>query len=653
MGRSGLVSGDDGVEINMTSQGPGRNLEKEQLGMMRPITRRDFVGGVAAMSVAALASGCASRVDPGSSEPGGLYPPSLTGLRGNHPGSFDVAHDLAFGTRRSWPDGPRPESHHDLVVVGAGLSGLSAAMFYRGRYPGASVLILDNHDDFGGHARRNEFDVDGRHLISYGGSQTLQAPSGYPEEVKGLLADLGIEPDRFYSAYDQDFYRRNGLRAGIHFDSRQWGIDRVVPFNWGAFEGYLPLAENDISVERAVASMPLSESARQELLRLFDGETDWLEGVPEAERPAFLYRISYRAFLEEHMGIRSPEIYKLLHDISVDSSLTIDSVNAYSAINWAGLPGQVAARLPYEPGEPYIHHFPDGNAGVARAMVGALIPGALDARDMDDLVRAQVNYRALDAAGNEVRLRLNSTVVRAENHGDGVTLAYVENGRTQRINAGGVVMACYNAAIPHLCPEVGREQTRALKRQVKTPILYTSVALRHWRGFAEKGIGAATSPGGYHTATMLDFPVSMGGYQYSASPDEPVVVHMERFPMQKGSSLPPADQFRASRAELLATPFEDMEMEIRLQLASLLSGADFDAARDIAGITVNRWAHGYASWYNPLFEAVYDDDDDPRYPHVQARKPLGRITIANSDAGASALFESAVMQAWRAVEELG
>ena len=83
------------------------------------------------------------------------------------------------------------------------------------------------------------------------------------------------------------------------------------------------------------------------------------------------------------------------------------------------------------------------------------------------------------------------------------------------------------------------------------------------------------------------------------------------------------------------------------------SHGGFDPARDIAGITVNRWSHGYSYSYDVLGDDTwYEDWNDPRYPHVQGRQPFGNISIANADAGAIAWLHVAVEQAHRAVNEL-
>jgi len=165
------------------------------------ITRRDFLNGIA---LGVAAGGTLSPLEILAQQTGGRYPPALTGLRGNHPGSFEVSHQLAW-TGERWPIPDRlTDDVYDLIVVGGGISGLSAAFFHQQRSGGSSrVLVLDNHDDFGGHAKRNEFTVDGQTLIGYGGSQSIDTPSGYSPAASRLLVDLGIDVQRFYDYFDR------------------------------------------------------------------------------------------------------------------------------------------------------------------------------------------------------------------------------------------------------------------------------------------------------------------------------------------------------------------------------------------------------------------------------------------------------------------
>jgi len=627
--------------------------------MARPFTRRDILHGFGAVAAASFVPGRAFADEVLAAEIAGrhYYPPALTGMRGNHDGSFDVAHHLAREGKRDWGPVTEPDSGvYDLVVVGAGLSGLAAAHFYLKDNPQARILLLDNHDDFGGHAKRNEFNIGGRTHIGYGGSQSLQDPSFYPEVARSILSDLDIDTDQLGAAYDQQFFKRHGLAAGIQFRSEDWGVDRLVRFELGCLK-YLPLADANVSPAEAVAQMPMSDAARTELLRLLT--TDELKvDLPDEEREVYLYSISYRDFLERYFDIREPEVFAMLQDLPLDMGTGIEAVSVGDAIDYGWLPGAKAAGLTgYQEDEPYIHHFPDGNASVARLLIRKMVPHVAPGSSPEDVLEADFDYSKLDQPESPVRMRLNSTAVSVRHDGDPKTakrvgIDYVQGGSAYRVHARHCVLACFNAIIPSLCPELPEVQREALSKGVKAPILYTSVALNNWRAWKNLGIGAVVASGSYHPVAMLDFPVSYGGQKYPNSPDEPVIVHMERFVHINNAGLSPREQRRIGRHELLATPFEVIERQIREQLTSLLSEGGFDPAEDIAGITVNRWAHGYTDAFSDLGDPWLGGRNDERRPNVQGRKPFGRITIANADAGGSAMFESAVGQAYRAIEEL-
>jgi spermidine dehydrogenase len=631
--------------------------------MGRAISRRDFLNGVGAIAAGALVPGCAGPGGPPSADGLGLdaqdsvYPPALTGLRGSHAGSFEVAHDLARHGRSDWGSVHDSTSEtYDLVVVGGGLSGLSAAYFQRRIDPAARILILDNHDDFGGHAKRNEFRVGGRTLIGYGGSQTLESPQYYSQISKNLLRDIGVDLKCLDAGYDLDFYRRHGLRGGVFFDRASYGVDRVVPFELIDYSGYMPLAPSALTARQAVEQMPLSAPARIEMRRLLEVHEDRLTGIPVDRQLAYLSSISYRDFLARHLGVTEPEVFALLDGISTDTGVAIDVASAEDLITYVGMPGLGATSIPrvgFED-DPYIAHFPDGNASIARLLVRAMIPQAASGSTMGDIVGARFDYARLDEPNAPVRLRLDSTAIRVEHDGapdsaDRVKVDYVRGGRAYRVYGRSCVLAGYNGMIPYLCPELPARQRAALALSVKVPILYTNVLLRNWQAWHEIGIGAVSAPGSYHANAMLDFPVSFGGYEFSGGPEEPVVVHMERFGKSSDPGLDPREQFRAERYRLLSTPFADIEREIRTQLTGTLSSGGFDPERDIEAITVNRWAHGYAYSYNALFDGV-DPAGEP--PHVIGRARFGRIAIANSDAGARATLDSAIDQAHRAIGDL-
>ena len=624
------------------------------------VTRRDLIHGTALAGLGSLWPSKALAEAVEAADKAHSYPPALTGLRGNHDGSWETAHLLGRSGRRDFgPAVKAKQVDYDLVVVGAGLSGLAAAYFYRLEHVGARILILDNHDDFGGHAKRNEFESGGNTLLSYGGSQTMQEPSGYPGVVKALLDDIGVDVNVFHDAYDDEFFRQHGLTGGVFFNKKEWGTSRMVKYDLNGFSDYMPMADSGMSVEDAVRAMPMSAAAREQIQRVISETRDCISHIPADEKEEYLYSISYRTFLEQHLGVTEPEVFKLLQNLTFEMGLGMESSPAGASLLFYALPGRGATGVdvPALDFEPYIHHFPDGNASVARLLVRHLMPHISNSSDMYELLGERLDYGRLDDAESDVRLRLSSTVVNVNHRGDpgtakNVDVTYVRDGRAEHVRAKNVVLACNHSIIPSLCPELPEVQREAMASQVKTPILYTNVALHNWRAWKEMGIGAFVSPTSYHVNAMLDFPVSLGDYAFSASPDEPIVVHMERFPYGREMGLSKRDRLRAGRYELLMTPFADIERNIRSQLGEALAPGGFDAGRDIAGITVNRWAHGYSYYYDELEENFYESWDDPRYPHVQARQPHGRIVIANSDADANAMLEAAVEQAYRAVSEL-
>ncbi len=636
------------------------NKQDLRLGMDRSISRRDFLHGFGGLTAGLVLPAFAGQIKRTSVTQTGLhegfYPPAIMGMRGNHLGSFEVLHELARKGRVNWGSiGLLDKDQYDLVIVGAGISGLSAAYFYRKERPDARILLLDNHDDFGGHAKRNEFEVNGRKLIGYGGAQTMAEPSSYPRIVKRLLRELGVDIAGFKEAYDQNFFKRHELSGGVYFNQEEWGIAATIPFDMANLRDWIPLSASPLKIQDAVSKMPISDSARSELLMLLLITEDRIPHIKPGEKWDYLSTISYREFLSRHCGVTEEEVFAVFQDLPSDSGVGIEAVSAASALWDSGLPGWKAAGLPQaDSGEPYIHHFPDGNASIARQLVRKMCPQVATGNTMEDLITKKFDYSKLDLQDTPVRIRLASTVVQVRHSGnndpgDGVAVTYVRDGQTLAVRANAVIMACNNAAIPYICDELPEKQRKALAFQVKMPILYTNVALTNWHAWKKLGVGALVCPRSYHINAALDFPVSFGEYKFAAKPDDPVLVHMERFPHRSNQDLDPKDQFRLGRHELATTSFATIERNVRTQLTGMLSSGGFDPARDIAGITVNRWAHGYSYWYRSLFDEEYDD---PKYPHMIARKRYGQIAIANADSGASAMMETAIEQGYRAVTEL-
>jgi len=264
-----------------------------------------------------------------------------------------------------------------------------------------------------------------------------------------------------------------------------------------------------------------------------------------------------------------------------------------------------------------------------------------------------MNYATLDRASSPVRIRLNSTAVHVKNVGEpstarDVEVTYTLAGNLYKVRGASSVLACYNCIVPYLCPEMSETQKEALSYAVKQPLVYVNIQIRNWKAFQNLGVSGIYSPGSYFSSTVLDFPVSIGSYKFPSSPEEPCVVHLLRTPCKPG--LTAKEQFKAGRSELLITPYETFERKIREQLGRMLGAGGFDPAGDIQAITVNRWPHGYAYEYNPLFEP--QDRPPSERPCVLGRKPFGRISIANSDSDGHAYTNTAIDQAYRAVQEI-
>jgi spermidine dehydrogenase len=643
-----------------------------ELGMDRPITRRDFLNGAAIglggllgnSSLLGLETGAHDSETEAQNRPG-YYPPALTGMRGSHEGSYEVAHSLR--DTNFWKTIGNPldtREMYDLVIVGGGISGLAAAYFYRARGgKSARILILDNHDDFGGHAKRNEFRTEGRLLLANGGTFAIESPTPYSKEAQGLLADLGIAPAALETnCAVPDVYK--GLHRAIFFNRETFGVDQLVTGFPTREEGGSSVADSNSWTE-FLKKTPLSDEAQRDIGRLETEKVDYMPGLSQVEKKKRLAKMSYRDFLLNIVRVQ-PDVIPLYQTQTHDLyGVGIDAVPALDcwAYEYPGFGGMNLDRVP-SPGlgytatgevterPPYYFHFPDGNASIARALVRRLIPASSAGKTAEDIVTAKVDYNCLDARKSPVRIRLNSTAVRARHIGNSdsakdVEVMYVQGNQTFTVRAKAVVMACWNMMVPYLCPELPNEQKQALQYGAKVPLVYTVVAVRNWRSFHRLGIRNVSSPGMYHDTVALDRAVDIGQYKSPKTPDEPILVRMLRTPCKPG--LPERDQHRIGRVDLLTTPFSTFERNIRDQLLRILARGGFDPARDINAITVNRWPHGYAYEYNSLW--------DPDWPEGQrpceiARKRFGRITIANSDAAAAAYTDQAIDQAYRAIQEI-
>ena len=645
------------------------NSKDRKLGMDRNITRRDFLNGVAigvggAMTAKSLPSLAwitgADELFP--QDKPGYNPPALTGMRGSSDGSFEAAHALRDGNFWKKAAGPIDTKEvYDLVIVGAGLSGLAAAYFFRKQNPSARILILDNHDDFGGHAKRNEFRPAGRLLLANGGTWAIESPFPYSPESRAVMDDLGIDPAALAEkCYVKDAYK--DLQSAYFFDKETFGADKLAV---GAPSNRHRHGAKHVDWKTFLARTPLSPAVQRDIARLNDSPTDFMPGLSSDQKKDQLSRISYTNYLLKFAKV-DPGVIPVfqpathgLYGVGIDAVPAIDcwvlQLPGFKGLNLTPGPHPrmgFTARGFATPKPDYEFHYPDGNASIARMLVRKLIPGSISGYTPEDVVTAHADYSTLDRADNSVRIRLSSTAVQVHHVGDTnsakeVEVSYARENKVYTVRGKYSVLACWNMIIPYLCPELPEKQKEALRYGVKIPLVYTAVAIKNWKAFQKLGTHFISCPGMYHSDVSLDLAVNIGDYKSPSSSDEPILVRMLRTPCVPG--LPERDQHRAGRGDLLSASFEIFERSIRDQLSRVLGPGGFDPARDIDAITVNRWPHGYAYEYNSLFDPDWPAGESPC---EIGRKPFGNITIANSDAAAAAYTDQAMDQAYRAVQEL-
>ena len=649
-----------------------------ELGMDRPISRRDFFDGmIAATGIAAACSlpGIGGRDDsPAESaaeasrlanaedlklSPDMSYPPSLTGLRGDTAEALSVPH--ALRDRRFWPYAGTPEptgERYDLVVVGAGISGLSAAHRWLEGDPGARILILDNHDDIGGHALRNEFRPTARKgpLVAYGGSRSIINPAAWTPEGKDLLAKLGIRPERL--ARERRLYAGLGMHDSVFCDRETFPAERLVVFTPGK------------TAPQWIAELPVAEQAGKDLLMLYGAPPDWFPGLSGEEKQERLARLTYSGFLAEVCGVH-PDVLRFVQTMpseewayGSDAFGAIDAWAGADEYRYAGFQGLgLDASKPsrynsptvikeWDVGEPRAYRFPEGNQAIVRMMAARMIPGFATTSDMAGITTASFDYGLLDRPGNRVRVRLLSPVVSAANDdlsgaATGATVGYFDGERVRTVRAGSVIMACWNSMIPYLVGDLPLAQRAALHRAVKVPLLRATVQLRDWRAWREIGIRRARFTGARWCVAELDDPIDVGDYRCPRTPRNRSPCTWSAHPSH------PACRPRTARSPD-GRPDRDAVRAAGVQHPRPADPAarsgGFDAARDIEAITVNRWGHGYT----PEYATPWDLGFYARRAPAGVRRPPthGRIAIANSDSVPAARADAAITAAYRAVAEL-
>ncbi|MFZ0519936.1 MAG: FAD/NAD(P)-binding protein [Candidatus Acidiferrales bacterium] len=619
------------------------------LGMDQAISRRDFLNaGLLASGGLLMTSASPLQLLPEDDWTGYGGVGDYSRSNGNTYEIVQAGHRIRDGEFEKIPAAAiDTRETYDCVVVGGGISGLAAALFFlRQAGAGRTCLVLDNHPIFGGEAKGNEFLVDGHRLLAHQGSAVyfVQYPHSFIARFYdsiGLKAPklqyqswAGSAPEIPLSKTPYDMVGSEpatyGFYFGAKFDRGGSGAWLIDP--WG----------------KKLQGAPISETARAELLQ-------WRHGplVPE-KRPQYhgddISRQLDQITLEEHMmrlyGISRETIRTFLSPVEGGGSgLGPDVLSAY-----ADYAADMLHPLDTEDGD---QMFPRGNGDIARLMMKALIPDAISgAESVDEVCNGRVNFSALDQAGAVARVRLGATAVWVQHDGDPakaefVSIIYSQGKQLYRVKARTAVMAGGCWTTKHIVRDLPGAQRDAYAQFYRSPCMMANVALRNWRFLYKMGISGCRWFDGIGNYTEVRRTALVGADSPGIGPDSPVVLNLKILFSYPG--MPVADQGSRGRGELLATPFREYERQIRQQFTDMFARAGFDARRDIAGIILNRWGHAYL---NPQPGFFFGKDGKPGPSEVLRAAPFGRIAFANTDLAGIMDHRSSILEAQRAVGQL-
>jgi spermidine dehydrogenase len=525
----------------------------------------------------------------------------------------------------------------DCVVVGGGISGLAAALFFKRQAgPRRTCLVLENHRIFGGEARRNEFVVGGRRLVAHQGSAMF-----FPPLSGTFLADfydsIGVDSRLFeYQTWTgrepeiplgRTSYTQGGANSGFFFGARfgqPKGLWLIDP--WG----------------KKLAGAPIPDATRRELLAI-SGSKPVLPQRHGDELSRHLDGVTLEDHLMQTHRIRRQTVRTFLSPVSGGGSgLGADALSAYSEYA-----ADVLLPWKYESG---AQMFPGGNAGVARHIVKALVPDAFSGGvTLPDICRSPVNFAALDRPGQESRIRLHATAIAVQHGGEpqgsrSVRIVYTQDGKLYGIQARSAIMAGGSWTTKHIVKNLPETHRQAYAQFYRAPCLMANVAVRNWRFLYELGISECQWFEGIGNYFALRKMATFGPVAPTVSPDSPVVLTLKILFSSPG--LPIGEQVTRGRSELLSTSFRAYEQRIREQFSAMFSGTGFDERRDIAGIILNRWGHAYLSPQPGFF---FGKGANPAPGEVLRNTPFGRIAFANSDLAGIMDHRASILEARRAV----
>ena len=617
------------------------SIQKET-GIDQKIIRRDFLQGFA-IGMGALGLGC---------QTGGLFSKhshSLStekGFNGQCTSSQQLGHfvrdskhlSISFLNSKQTFD-----SHYDLIVVGAGLAGLSAAFtFQLGRNHKAKILVLDNSKQLFGHARINAFQYNGKKYIAPGGAYALESPQESPEVVVDLFAKIGLNLDTLKSYRDENFFSRHKLSSALLMDPRTLDVPRL---SWAT--GFHTKPYRDFF---SASSLP--NQLKKDLIKFYESKQDYLPHIKDKE--SYLKSITWKQFILKHMQL-DPEVCKFANIYATDlCGLGCDAVSAWDGFligpGFYGMGGEGffenkkgVLEYAYKP----KYRFPDGNFSVAKLLLNKLIPTSLipKANNMDQVFNSSIDYSKLDQPSSNTKIRLNMMATKVMHHQESnakkVRVEYInKQGKRFESTADHVVVTSWGMVNKYIIPELATRQKSSLNSYLYTPSIYINVLLKNWKPMASLGAFDMYLPGGYCSWMNISDPLSVPPYSPSYKPESPTILSMYKYLFNPNH--PPETQVKLGRVEMESKTFRDYELEVRQELNYLFGPQGFDASRDIAGIMINRWAHGYNFFKSP---------QQDRNAFKIGKKRIGKISFAGADTGGEPWAQAAISEGIRAARE--
>jgi spermidine dehydrogenase len=622
----------------------------QALGMDAAITRRDFLGSALLASGAVLLDGLTPAQLLAANDEwtgyGGVG--DYAASNGNTLEVLTAGHKMRDAAFRS--AAVDTGEVYDCVIVGGGISGIAAALFFqRLAGQGKSCLILENHPIFGGEAKQNEFEVDGRRLIAHQGSAIYLVP--YPHSFIARFYDsIGLHTPKL--TYQKWSGQPEMAIGRTPYDSA--GLSRgQYAFWFGAKFGQNPGMWLVDPVGKKMQSAPISETARNELLRWFSGKSSEESKFepPQYEGDAIsrqLDSITLDQHLMQRHGLSQETIRTFLSPVEGGGSgLGPDALSAFC---------DYAADLlhPMDDGSgEAVQMFPGGNTTIARLMIKTLIPASIDGpATVDAVSRNSVKLDTLDAPGANARMRLSATALSIHHEGDPakaelLSIAYAKGGKVYRVKARSAVMAGGSWTTKHVVDDLPEAHRQAYAQFYRSPCLMANVAVRNWRFLHKMGITGCRwfeGVGNYMDVRRL---AMVGVDDSTISPDSPIVLTLKVLYSTPGLSTD--EQGRRGRAEMLGTSFREYEQRIREQFTSMFAHVGFDARRDIAAIVLNRWGHAYL---NPQPGFFFGSSGKPAPREVLRSAPFGCISFANTDLAGAMDHRYSILEAHRAVTQL-